>query len=82
MATGLNDLRKRCPTWGCNLECLKRIGGANYSLIRHYMVSLNYDLAASQYNHSLDGLSMGFWKRNSESRFAILTGTVGGQKLT
>jgi hypothetical protein len=30
------------------------------ALIRHDMVRLHYDLAASQYNHSLNILSMGF----------------------
>ena len=30
------------------------------ALIRHHLVSLHYDLAASQYNHSLNILSTGF----------------------
>lgn len=47
---------------GMLLECFKRIGGANCSLVRHYMVSLDYDLTASQYIRSLHVLSMGFWK--------------------
>jgi len=30
------------------------------TLVRHYIVSLHYYLAASQYNHLLNILSMGF----------------------
>jgi hypothetical protein len=67
---------------GIQLECFNEIGGANCSLVRHYVVSLNYDLAASQYTHSLNSLSTGFWKRDSESRFASHTGIAGGQRLT